>query len=478
MGRFARRFQGTYELVSQDIYKFCDALRFTPNDHQKKLFNAVMRAEYGQGPLQIAVKSGQGTGKTTASVIVALWRAIRNVNALVILTAPTMRQCNEVWLAECRRVLDAADPFWKKLIVVTNTKVEIAGVRDWGVKTVTATKEENAQGFHEKNMTIICEEASGISRGIVEQFKGTASNPNCLFLMIGNPNTRDCAFFDCFNSLRRYWATLTFNAEHTPKSAWFDPIRNTQLAEEFGRDSDVYRIRVLGEFPHADPNCVISSEDLEKCTDKALLLPCVKQVRAYTTLMARQFGIDLARYGTDESTIFRRSGNAIVGWEKYAHTDPARVVERAFRMQVEAGWTDKNTWYVADAGGMGQGVMHKFHDAGKQIVEFHSNGKAIDRQYDNKMSEAWFSFARLARKQECYIPNDNLLIQQLSSRQYFTTKKGKLILESKDDYMKRGHESPDRADGCMLAFWDKVEAVGNVSGKGSSDIHPGTAVQI
>src|SRR5690606_1268772 len=107
---------------------------------------------------------------------------------LVIVTAPTMKQCREVWLVEARRLMERALPALKKFVKITRTKVEIGGIPDWGVKTVTATREENAQGFHAEHMMVIAEEASGISREIMTQFKGTLSNPDALFLMIGNPN--------------------------------------------------------------------------------------------------------------------------------------------------------------------------------------------------------------------------------------------------------------------------------------------------
>ena len=436
-------------------------MHFKPNSQQKKLFDAVMRAERGTGPLKIAVKSGQGTGKTACSVSVGLWRTIKALDAMTILTAPTMRQCNEVWLAECRRLLEHADPILKALIEVTKTKVYVAGRPDWGVKTVTASKEENAQGFHERNMTIICEEASGISRAIIEQFKGTASNPNCLFLMIGNPNTRDCAFFDCFHSQKKDWATLTFNAEETPESEWFSSQRNRDLEAEFGRDSDVYRVRVLGEFPHTDPNCVISPEALELCTDRRLMVPCSVLPRDGGTTPARQFGLDFARFGSDESTLYQRVGNSIVEGHHFSHVEPARVVEKAFRMQAAQFWKDKDCWYVGDAGGMGQGVMHLFHDAGKQVFEFHNGSRATGPMYENKITEAWFNLAKLAKEKKCFIPRDPLLIRQLSNRQYYITKKNKLVLETKEEYVNRGHESPDRADGCVLAFWDRMIMGGN-----------------
>jgi phage terminase large subunit len=461
-----RGFEDFYRAVSRDIYKFCEALRFKPTRQQRELFDAVMKAEHGTGPRWVACKSGQGPGKTTASAIIGLWRAFLAVNALTVVTAPTMRQCREIWLVEARRRIEAADPLVRKLFTVTKTKVEICGRADWGVKLVTATKEENAQGYHEQNMTVIAEEASGIPREIVTQFKGTLSNPNSFFLMIGNPNSRDCAFFDCFNMQRDLWHTLTWNAEDTAREHpdILDPLRNKNLEEEFGRDSDVYRIRVLGEFPHSDPNCVISSEDLEKVCKLERVLRAARLPRLVDCGggLAKQFGIDFARYGGDESTLFRRSGNAIVEWKAWSRREPSDVLDAAFRMQTDAGWKDGEVTYVADAGGMGQGIMHRFYQASKRVVEFHNGGAPIEaKRYENRITEAWFHLARMVKGDICALPMDNRLIQQLSTRQYYTNKKGLLVLETKDDYMKRGFDSPDRADGCVYAMEDRVQAVGN-----------------
>lgn len=462
--RFAREFESLYRQTREDIFAFCRAFNFHPTWQQAMLLQAVMDAQQGKKPNWIACKSGQGPGKTTISAMIGLFRCWQAVDALTIVTAPTMRQCKDVWLVEARRRIEAADPAISRFFKCTKTKVEIGGRPDWGVKLVTATREENAQGYHEANMTVICEEASGIPRELIIQFKGTLSNPNALLLQIGNPNTMDCDFYTCFNIMRHRWQTFTFNAEDTARDYphIVSPQRNKDLAEEFGKDSDVYRIRVLGEFPHADPNCVMSAEDLEKCTDRNNMAKCARYARTADELPSRQIGGDLARFGGDESVIFRRSGQAVMEWEFFAHSEPNHVVNRAFRMQADAGWRNEDTWYVFDAGGMGQGVMANFHDAGKQIVEFHNGGRATDPMFANKITQAWFHFARLARAGECYIPRDNRMIQQLATRQYFTDLKGKLILEKKDDYIKRGHDSPDRADAIVMCFWDDVDADANI----------------
>jgi len=220
-------------------------------------------------------------------------------------------------------------------------------------------------------------------------------------------------------------------------------------------------VRVLGQFPNADANCVLSSEVLEKIAGKQQQL-----YKATKFSSDRQFGIDLARFGGDESTIYRRSGEAIVQWARMSRTDPSLVVDQAFKWQLEAGWKNDGCWYVPDAGGIGQGIMHRFYEADKQVLEFHNGGRAVRGDlYGDKVSEAWFGFAKKANKGLCYIPNDNVLIQQLCGRRYYMNRKSKIVLETKDEYMKRGSDSPDRADGCVMAFYDQVEeAAGAVSG--------------
>lgn len=462
MSRGLREWESLYKRLSEDIFFFADLMGFNPTWQQRQILQAVQ-----DGYPRIAVKSGQGPGKTACSVCIGLWRSLRAFRGQTIITAPTMRQCRDVWLKEARVWLAKANPMLQHFIEITKSKVEIGKDTDWGVVTVTATKEENAQGYHQDNLTVIAEEASGVPREIITQFKGTLSNPDSLFLMIGNPNTRDCSFFDCFNRQRHKWKCITLNAEDTARDYphIVNPQRNLDLAEEFGNDSDVYRVRVLGEFPHTDPNTVLSSEEVEACTgapDMMYKFVNCQRPKECGGGKAKQFGIDFSRFGGDESVIYRRTGNAIVEWCKFTHTEPLHIVNKAFEMQSSAGWKDADTVFVPDANGMGEGMMVNFYNAGKNVVEFKNQGCAVDDQYDNIITEAWFLFRRLARNKNCYIPNDNQLIQQLCGRRYEITNKGKIKIESKDEYMKRNENiSPDRAEALVMAFYDQVNAVGN-----------------
>jgi hypothetical protein len=376
-----------------------------------------------------------------------------------------MRQNRDIWLAEFKRQLKHADPLLAAIVQPTNTRVDIAGSEVWGIRLVTASREENAAGFHQENLTVVAEESSGIPRGIITTFKGTLTNRNALFLMIGNPNTRDCAFFDCFHSQRADWYCITLNAEETPHSIWFDPERNSRVEREFGLNSTPYRVRVQGQFPNADPDTIMASEDLEGCTvtdARALRLlkhPGMRQDDPDDPF-AYQIGLDFARFGQDENVIFLRVGGAVEEWKAFQQIDPNQLIDYAFKAQAQLGWKDDQVVYCVDAGGMGQGLLRRFYDAKKRLLPFNNGAAATDRQYGNRITEAWFQLAAKVRERKVRIPNDSQLVQQLSNRRYHLNAQGKLLVEAKDDYRDRVRKadpeagSPDRAEALIYAMYD------------------------
>jgi hypothetical protein len=476
MSRFEKLWAAMYADIRKSIFNLCKFHNFEPTWQQGDVLERVQwesRQPFHKRKKRIAVKSGQGPGKSTVSTYIAEWRTFQAVDAMTIVTAPTMTQLQDVFLGELRRQLKNADPILKRNIDIKSQKVTFGRRPNWMIRCRTAVRPENFQGYHDKYLTFIADDASGVDAGIIEQIQGTLTNEDSLFVAIGNPNTRSCKFYEFFTSQRHLWHTFTFNAEESPIVSR-DNIQ--KLEDEYGRDSDVFRVRVLGEFPNMDPNCVVSMEDLEACTkNKPGPAASDKQFLNAHGERARQIGIDFARYGSDESVIYRRSGGAVVEWEKFTKTDPSRVVMRAMEMQKRAGWKDDKCWYVVDAGGMGQGVVHMLHDADKQVLEFHNGGKSSDPQYYDKVTEAWFTFARMAKTRKLSIPKDNRLIHQLCSRQYRTDHqkgKTKLRLESKEDYVKRlvregvnDAPSPDRADAIVMAFYEGMLARSQSTGR-------------
>ncbi len=376
------------ELVASDIFILAEAIGFEPTWQQEQAMISIM-----QGCRKLAIKSGQGPGKTIFSAVAGLFRLLQNDDHKLLLVAPTMHQAKSVWLSQVRKLVNSpkAHPIFRKEIFdVTATEVRVLGnpASVWGATLNTAsTTSEKAQGQHAESMDVFFEEASGIPADIVEQYEGTMTNPDAFFLQIGNPNKRTSPFFNCFNRDKHKWTNYTWNAEETPASKWFNPGRNHELADKYGRTSDVYRVRVQGEFPHSDPDAIMSHEDLEGCFDRKRMIE-LSGMRNSFDILPMQFGLDLARFGGDENVVFQRQGYAVRKWEFWPHKDPNEVVLESFQWQRKSGWSDKECLYVPDAGGIGQGVMYRFEENNKCFYEFHNQASAYEGgEYDNQITE-------------------------------------------------------------------------------------------
>lgn len=471
-----------YPLITSSIYWFCFFMNFRATPQQAELIDIVE-----SGCIRVACKSGQGPGKTSCSALIGMWWCLRHINSQVLVTAPSMKLCRDVYLKECRRRMVDAHPLLKKFILVTKSRVYFGGSNypNWQIIPVTAsaTDAAGAQGQHDDNMHIIFEEASGISPTIWEAMEGTASNTKseytpeanqCCILAIGNPVEVGTPFYDCFYTERGDgkedgWRCVTFNTEDSPLVS---PENIARIARKYGKDSNVYRVRVLGQFPRMADLGIISMEDLEAATN-------VDPEHARKQLEGvKQVGIDVARQGGDETvSIFREGGllRIMERWSKVVDFEPADAITWSFKQQRDLEWEDDETIYVVDASGMGQGLLHLFRDTQKTYVPFHNHGTPRkSRTYKNKITEAWFQVAEHLRERRISMPEDPLLMAQLADRQYKMDAKGLIQVETKDDYRRRtDRRSPDRADAYVMAFYGKAQVTGRIAQKKSCSDHVG-----
>jgi phage terminase large subunit len=454
---------GSFHLKLQrsirDIHYYArEMLLTTPTWQQAELLDLVQWETYAPIELTkkgIAVKSGQGPGKTTAAAIAASWRLLQGHNNFVVVTSPTRRQVEDIFVSELQRLVSRSPIEFQNMLDIQKSRVRVANFPTWQLVTATAVRPENIQGYHHHSMTVVVDEASGIERRIWGTIKGTLTQPGNLLLAIGNPNDRETEFFDMFNKDAPLYSLLTWNAEQSPN---VDKKHVEKMAAEYGIHSDTYRVRVLGEFPNESPNAVIRYEDLLWACRHQTFSTLFRVIAPKERSNVRQVGIDLARFGSDESVVVFRYNSAMVKILHFAKCEPADVIRTAFGVQQELGWPNDSVVYCVDAGGMGQGVMHLFRDSGRRWYEFSSGGTAQDsHMFHDAITEAYFNLREMTRKKNIFLHEDPLLFSQLISRQYRYDNDNKFRLETKDEYMKRvGAEeftSPDRADAAALAWY-------------------------
>lgn len=427
-----------------------DILKFYPDEWQRDVLNDLAGHPF------VSVRSGQGVGKTSLEAVAALWYLCCRPNPKVVCTAPTRQQLNDVLWAEIAKWLEGT--MVKNFLKWTKTKVYMIGYEErWFATARTATKPENMQGFHEDYMLFIVDEASGVADDIMEAILGTLTGLENKLLMCGNPTRTSGVFYDSHHKDRSDYKTHKVSSYDSPRASK-DNIE--RLIRKYGEDSDVVRVRVYGEFPKSEPDTFIHLEKVEAATMREVYIDESGE-RVIPDDAPLEIGVDVARYGDDETVICPRIGNFVPFLKTYNKQDTmvtaGHVIKLAKELMLEYG--RPSCVIKVDDDGVGGGVTDRLREVVLEeglyidVIDCHNGAAALNPEhYYNWGSESWATIRELLHDGEIEIPNDEDLVGQLSTRKYTVTSKGKIRLESKDEMKKRGLRSPDRADALVLAF--------------------------
>ncbi|MED0672092.1 terminase B [Aneurinibacillus aneurinilyticus] len=428
-----------------------DMLDFYPDEWQR---NVLM--DLANHP-KVSVRSGQGVGKTGLEAVACIWFLCCRPNPKVVCTAPSKEQLFTVLWAEIAKWLESSKV--KNLLKWTKTRVYMMGHEErWFATARTATRPENMQGFHEDYMLFIVDEASGVADPIMEAILGTLTGAENKLLLCGNPTKTSGTFYDSHNRDRELYKTHKVSSLDSPRTS---KENIAMLKRKYNEGSDVWRVRVLGEFPKAEADAFIPLEFAELAAKKSRVEPTGDEIH---------IGVDVARFGDDETVIATRIGGKVFPLHCHNKQDTMATTGHVLRIarEMHQGYPEKEVIIKVDDDGLGGGVTDRL----KEVVEEENlpytiipmrNGEASDDEYyANKGTECWAvlkewlegNFSKHMRGEpfDIEIPNDEKLISQLTSRKYKLNSKGRILLERKEDMKKRGLQSPDRADAVVLAF--------------------------
>jgi hypothetical protein len=385
-------------------------------------------------------------GKTFLEAGLIIWYLSVHYKAKVICTAPTQHQLYQVLWSELAKMNE--DSLLKDSFEWTASKFAFKqSPADWFAVARSSSKPENMQGFHAEHMLILVDEASGVDEEILEAIEGATTDEGNIIMMFGNPTRLKGAFYDSFNSKKRFFTNFTMSCLESSNVSEKYP---QQIAAKYGEDSDIYRVRVLGEFPQQEDDAIISIYDVEKAVGREVEESVVEEV---------EIGCDVARFGDDETTIYKRINNKITEeWISKKNTT-MQIVGRIVTILNDYEEVKKVIVNIDDTG-VGGGVTDRLRELQSEgkinsrvvINAVNNNKKAFDKKhYKNIITELWFKMKDKIK--ELSIPNDEVLINQLSSRNYEILSDGRLMVESKEKIKKRGMTSPDRADGVLLTLY-------------------------
>ena len=420
-----------------------------PDDWQRDTLNAMkqemlkrLTPDTALGAIQVATASGHGVGKTALVSWIILWFMSTRDNPQIIVTANTKSQLTDkTWreLAKWHKMAYNKDWFeWTATRFYQKQHPET-----WFASLVPWSKEKSEAfaGAHEKDVLLIYDEASGIDDVIWEVSEGAMTTPGAMWVAFGNPTRNTGRFRECWGKFRHRWITQQVDSR---EAAMANRAQIDQWIADYGEDSDFVRIRVKGEFPRAGSNQFIASDIVERAIARKVDVP-------YGT--PKIMGVDVARFGDDQSVIVLRHGRKVEKIYKFRELD---TMQFSARVAALANQYEPDAIFV-DGVGIGAGVVDRLIQLGFDVMEVQAGRNASeDKVYYNLRAEMW---ARMREWLETAdIPDDPDLKNDLIGPEYGFDAKMRIQLEKKEDMKARGLASPDVGDAIAQTFSYNVGA--------------------
>lgn len=425
---------------------------------QYLLFMAVQRAITGKSKKRIAIESGMGTGKSSGIAMLILWFLFTHKDAQVPCTAPTSAQMHDVLWKEISLWLSRMPKPIQSLYEWSSEYIRIAErPNTWFARARTASKDrpEALAGVHSDFVLALADEASGVPEEVFRIGEGVLTGDKVYVILISQHTRLTGYFHDAFNSDKKNWQNLRFNAEQSPI---VDNQFVERIVEKYGKDSDEYRVQVLGESPKADAVDnkgyvpLFMETDVRYCEDMGFI-------------GTKWLGVDPAGGGNDEAMWVVRDEfhSEVVAREKISDENSLLRTTLAVMQMLQI--YPQNVF--VDDFGVGSKLVANL---AKQSVLIGSTRypcyvKGVntgDLCEDEEDKERFANMrAYLAWKIKEWVKKGGMIKKDKTNNEMFSIRykanmRNRIQIMSKDDMRKEGYASPNFFDALALTFSAKT----------------------
>lgn len=419
---------------------------------QRKLLRGPLSNEavtrYIGEAIKMAVKSGHNVGKTGWLSMLALWALSTKENTRGRATANTEKQLRTIlWseIAKWHSMFIAGDLFeW----TATSIYRKGAAGPNWRLDAIPWSEHnlDAFSGLHNQRgrVFVLFDEASGIHEGIWERVGGVMNEANTekLWIATSNPSRNHGRFFECFNRFSDEWIGVSVDSRDVP---FTDHAAIEREIKAWGIDSDYIKVRWLGQFPDVGGSQLIPLETIRAGRTGML------QSYHYEPLV---MGVDVARFGTNESVIcFRRGRDArTIPMQRFRGLATTELGDKVVALALEHNVDG----ILVDEGGVGGGVVDFIRRLGQSCIGVNFGGKPGTHPNGipvfNKRAEMYVALREWMREGGQIEDSDDLEKQLLSIEYFFRQGKREIQLIPKEDMNDNGFDSPDVADALALTF--------------------------
>lgn len=430
-----------------------DIIGAKPDAAQAKILQSVADNQ------MTSVRSGHGVGKSTVEAWAVIWFMLTRPFPKIPCTAPTQHQLFDILWAEISKWLRHSQGLSSALIWTKEKLYLKDHPEEWFAVGRTASTADALQGFHAEHLLYIIDEAPGVSDKIFEPVLGSLSTPNAKLLMCGNPSQLSGFFYDSHHKNRANYQTFHIDGR---SSSRVSPEFVQAIIQMYGEDSDVFRVRVAGEFPLQADDIFIPLSLVER----SIITEFAPRARPLQV----HIGCDVARFGDDKTVIGYKVDEQVRFYKKRQGQDTMQTADDIVLLGeklVRRYQLAEPIPVKVDDGGVGGGVVDRLRQLKRNEPErlwwlsvypviF---GQRIKHKYYYDSTTYMMAVVKkllqpfnadgTPKPVELILPDDGDLVAQLSGRKYFLTENSRIRVESKKEMKKRNRPSPDEAD-CVL----------------------------
>lgn len=470
-----------YAKYAKDPIGFIEKeLRVVLTDDQKAIALSVLENK------ETNVQASHGVGKTKLGACLTCWFVLA-CEGLVITTAPTRRQVQELLWSEIRRShSDAGLPGTPTLTSYTVSE----NARAYGF-TANHYNSNAFQGVHAPRLLVIEDEACGISQEIDEGAESCVTGSENRILRIGNPIQRGTPFekackqkhyrIPVWHHPNVSWAyelkdggyqlkpdiaakIFDESGKLIPQSQWVGIPRDVipgavsiwwieDKRKKYGESSPYWQSRVEGLFPDSYGQSIISQSLFLKCRSLYDEDPAAWDEKALQH--DSRYGLDVGD-GGDPHGLARWQGPVLYAAKSIPGLGDEQDVSRAAGLAIAEAKAFPGTIAV-DRAGVGAGSLAILKDEEIPSVGVHWGSGASDpAQFLNLKIEDWWLLREAMMAGEVAIAplgdTEDDLMEELSAVAWDVNRVGRTLAEPKEKTKKKLGRSPNVADAVIIGF--------------------------
>lgn len=408
-----------------------------------------------------AVGSCNSSGKSFIGARLVPWFLSTYYPATVITTAPETRTVEEIIWREINTTYQLA----KNRGIILGNEAPLAtkwnytgqqnktGYQSYAIGFTPREYTANAfQGFHNRNMLVIIDEASEVSDDVFRGINSVVRGANYRILAISQ-ETRISGWFYETNKLSN-WHHIRISAFDSPNVREGREVHPgiitakdvVEAREQYGEESWEWRVYILGLPPDMEENALIA---LDWCHAAVKRKPDYEMINRFET----EVGADIARFGSDSSVYVAQKGFNFFSGIEHKKLDTTQNASNLLDFCDSV----KAKKVRIDAIGVGAGVLDLVREKAPphiEVIEMQGSERAQNpMKYVNAVTEWWDHLAGLLKTGLASGPlfEHKKVVGDLVSRKAKMLSNRLMQLESKEDLKKRIKRSPDWGDAAVMA---------------------------